>query len=151
MTEDVIALAKLRLEELLTFFGLNTKVRATEDGNSIALEVDADTTGRLIGHRGETLRAIQYLLNLMVRNQAETTAFISIDIGGYKKARADHLAEQAKTLAEKVIRTGNEEAVGPLTPAERRVIHMTLADMPEISTESTGQDPHRRLIIRKSA
>lgn len=149
MTEEVMALAKLRLEELLTFFGINTKVQAIEDGETVNLEVAGDSSSGLIGHRGETLRSIQYLINQIVRNQSGERAFISVDIGGYKKSRNQYLTTKAQAVAEKVASSGQAETLRPMTAAERRIVHLALADVPAVETESAGEEPHRRITIKK--
>jgi spoIIIJ-associated protein len=149
MSEDLQALAKLRLEEMLSFFGVNAAVKITEEDNAIRLNVEADTTGRLIGHRGETLRALQHLLNVLVRARTTENVYISLDIAGYKQALADRLAAKAKQAAEEVIETGKEHYLRPMNAAERRIVHMALADISGVYTESTGEDPNRRVIIKK--
>ncbi|HSH31167.1 MAG TPA: R3H domain-containing nucleic acid-binding protein [Candidatus Saccharimonadales bacterium] len=149
MNDDLLALAKLRLEEILTFFGVNTGVKAQFTGETIELSVDADVTGRLIGHRGETLAALQQLLNAIVRGQTSERVFVSIDIAGYKKARANHLTDKVQLDAKKVLETGEPKYLRPMNAAERRIIHMALADMPEVVTESEGEGMGRRVVIKK--
>jgi spoIIIJ-associated protein len=148
MSEDLLALAKLRLEEMLAFFGETAAVKVTEADGVIETKVDVDSTGRLIGHHGETLAALQHLLNALVRAQTTESVYVSLDIAGYKQAQIERLAAKAKEYADRAISTGKEQYLRPMSPAERRIVHMTLATFPEITTESTGEGRDRRVIIR---
>lgn len=151
MTKDPAALSKLRLEELLAFFGVNGKVKVDEvEAGTLELSVDTDPTGKLIGHHGENLRALQYILNMIVRNQSEERVFCSVDIADYKKGRAEQLSIQAQQAAEKVIETGETRELAPMNAAERRIVHMALAEMPGVVTESAGEEPRRYIIIKKA-
>ncbi len=149
MNDDLLALAKLRLEEILAFFGLNVKVAAEQNDNAIELAVNADDTGHLIGHRGETLQALQQLMNAIVRAQTTERVFVNIDISDYKKGRAEHLTTKVQEDAQKVIETGEPKFLRPMNPAERRIVHMALAEIPEVETESEGEGHERRVVIRK--
>jgi spoIIIJ-associated protein len=145
---DLADLAKEYLGSLLTFFGVNAEVSMQQDDQSIELSVDSDVTGKLIGHRGETLAALQQLLNAMLRGKSEDRRYISIDIANYKKARAEQLAEKVRLDAQTVIETGEPRRLHPMNAAERRIAHMTLADIPEVVTESEGDGRERRVVIR---
>jgi spoIIIJ-associated protein len=147
--DDLTALAKLRAEEIIAFFGANVSVAADQRDNAIELKVDTDVTGRLIGHRGETLAAFQQLLNAIVRAHSTERVFVSIDVANYKQGRAEHLAEKVKEDAQKVIETGEPKFLHPMNAAERRVVHMALADISEVTTDSEGEGRDRRVVIRK--
>lgn len=149
MNDDLLALAKVRLEDILSFFEINADVKVSEEDEQIKLSVDTDGGGRLIGRHGETLAALQHLLNALVRRQTTERVFVNLDVAGYKAAQAEKLAAKAKSLAEKAISTGQPQTMRPMTPAERRLVHMALADFSEIETESTGEDPYRRVVIKK--
>jgi spoIIIJ-associated protein len=147
---ELADLAQEYLEQLLTFFGVNAQVAVHQDDKSIELSVDSDITGRLIGHRGETLAALQQLLNAMLRHKTDDRRFVSVDIANYKQARAEQLAEKVRKDAQTVLDTGEPRALRPMNAAERRIVHMTLADMPELTTESEGEGRERRVVIRKA-
>jgi spoIIIJ-associated protein len=151
VNDDIIALAKLRLEEIISFFGSNVSVGATERENTIELNVESDSTGRLIGHRGETLAAIQQLMNAIVRTKTDERVFVNIDIADYKKGRAEHLSEKVAADAQKVIETGEPKFLRPMNAAERRIVHMALAEIPEVETESEGEGRNRRVVIRRKS
>ncbi len=147
MNDELIAYAKNQLEELLTFFGLNTTVAIERDGENVELQVPADLAGRLIGHHGETLRAIQHIVNMMVRAKTRERVYVSVDIAGYKQARAEALTAQALASADKAVSEGEKQELRPMTPAERRVVHMALAERSDVTTESAGEGADRRVVI----
>ena len=147
-TRPEIDLAKRRLEELISFFGSSADIEAHETDGRIELDITSDATGKLIGHRGETLRSLEYLLSMMMKETAPNTRF-SIDVAGYRKARAHQLTEYAQNMAAKVVASGEEITLRPMNAAERRLVHMALADNTEVETESRGEDPHRRTVIKK--
>ncbi len=150
MKADATTLAKLRLEELLAFLGFNVHAGVEETERGINLTVEIPDSGHVIGYRGENLHALQYLVNQMVHTQADEPIYVSIDISGYKKARAEQLAVEATQLAEAVKETGKDKIMKPMNPAERRLVHMALAEVDGVVTESIGEGPRRRVVIRKS-
>ncbi len=146
---EVTNLAKERLEEVLAFFEANFDVAVSETEDGIELDVPSSNfTPRLIGHRGETLRAIEYLVNQMVKRAHADAPRVLIDVAGYKKARRATLEDQARDVAKRVIETGQEEELKPMNPADRRIVHMVLRDMPEVATESRGEDRERRIVVK---
>ena len=146
MTETSAQLAKRRLEEIVSFFGVNADASVSETEAGIELEIEADSSGRLIGYHGETMRAMQYLVNLMVQKSGEKRR-IYIDIAGYKKARAYNLEKQAHEVAERVVATGVEEVMPPMNPAERRIVHLALREIDTVETDSRGEEPKRSVVV----
>lgn len=140
--------AQQHLEDLLTFFEVNTTVGVKQEGETILLTVDSDLSGQLIGHRGETLSALQHLVNMMVRKELDERVYVHVDVGGYRKARFERLEAKAKKLAERVLEDGQEVVLPPMSPAERRHIHSFLADFNGVTTESQGEGSRRRLVIK---
>lgn len=152
MQQDSLAFAKLKLEELLTFFGINAQAKAEEIDGIIELKVDADSaSGRLIGYHGENLRALQYLLNQILQNYTHDRVYATVDISDYKKARGEQIAARVNKMAEKVLETGKDKIMKPMNAAERRLVHMALAEVKGITTESTGEEPRRRVVIKKAS
>jgi spoIIIJ-associated protein len=150
VSDEALVLAKVRIEELLSFFGINADVDARLVEDVIELDVE-DGDGRLIGHRGENLNALQHLVNMMVRAASPERVFVRLDIAGYNRARNESLAAKANEEADLVAQTGSEKIMRPMTPAERRIVHMALSERNDIFTESTGADPRRRVVIKKRA
>jgi spoIIIJ-associated protein len=147
MTE-ISALAKQRLEELVSFFGINAQVEVSETEEGIALDIAAsEVTPRLIGHRGDTLRALEFLINQMIKHADGAAPRVAVDVAGYRAARKASLEELAREVAARVAASGQEEELKPMNPAERRIVHMVLRDLPEVATESRGEDRERRIVV----
>ncbi len=152
MTETTIELAKRRLEELVSFFGINAEASVRESEDGLELEIaSTPATPRLIGHRGETLRALEFLVNQMVKHADAGAPRVLVDVAGYRKARRAALEDLARETARRVIESGQEEELKPMNPAERRIVHMALREIPEVSTESRGEDRSRRIVVLPKA
>lgn len=147
MSTASVELAQRQLEDLLTFFGVNPEVTASFEGEVIELSVSADSTGRLIGKHGETLQAIQHLLNSMLKGRIPAGTYVSVDIAGYKQALAVQLAERARKAASRAVETGTEVVLPPLNAAERRLVHAALTDVDGVRSESRGEGRDRRLVV----
>ncbi len=146
---DTLEFAKLRLEEIIAFFGANVRASAdvTDDGIVLSIENTPDAP-RLIGHRGETLRSIEYLLGQIVKAHDPLAPRILVDIAGYKEARRHNLEEMAKEVADRVKESGAEEELKPMNPADRRIVHMTLKEIEGVDTESRGEGHNRRIVVK---
>src|SRR5664279_4027079 len=128
MTETTL-IAKQRLEEIVSFFGANVDVTADQTDDGIELDIGSTPVSpRLIGHHGETLRAIEYLLGQMIKRIDPEAPRILVDVAGYKDARRTSLTELATHIAKRVVDTGTEEELKPMNPAERRIVHMALRE-----------------------
>ncbi len=110
-------------------------------------EVTGEDLGVLIGPRGETLNAIQYIARLMVGNQIEKRASFVIDVEGYRKRREQALARLAERMAKKVVSRNRSVSLEPMPPHERRIIHMTLRNSEDVYTQSSGEGPRRKVRI----
>ncbi|HEY2004274.1 MAG TPA: R3H domain-containing nucleic acid-binding protein [Candidatus Saccharimonadia bacterium] len=151
MTETTL-IAKQRLEELVSFFGANVSVDADETDDGIELNIGATRISpRLIGHRGETLRSIEYLLSQMVKRIDPEAPRVLVDIAGYKQARKQSLQELAQEVAARVKESGTEEELKPMNPAERRIVHMTLRELGTVDSESRGEGKDRRIVVKPLA
>jgi len=147
--EESIRYAKKYLEDLLSFFGLNTDVYATsEDGVVIELNIPSThLNGFLIGQRGETMRALQYLVSSALSNQDKTNTRVSVDVADYKKHRADRVAQAAEAWIEKVKQTGQPYIVKSMNAADRRTVHRVAADAGLLS-DSEGEGRDRHIVLR---
>lgn len=151
MTETTL-IAKQRLEELVSFFGANVNVDADETDDGIELNIAATRISpRLIGHRGETLRAIEYLLGQMVKRIDPDAPRVLVDVAGYKASRKESLQELAQEVAARVKESGAEEELKPMNPAERRIVHMTLRELGGVDSESRGEGKDRRIVVKPLA
>jgi len=118
-----------------------------ETGGAISFDMKGDDLGILIGRRGQTLACLQYLVRLIVAHQAKTWVPIVIDVEGYKQRRCKALQALAWRLAEQVKTKGVPFTLEPMPAYERRIVHLTLADHPDVITQSTGVDEARRVVI----
>ncbi len=147
--EEAIQFAKKYLEDLLSFFGLNTDVYATtEDREVIELHVPSThLNGFLIGQRGETMRALQFMVGNALRNNEYELSRVNVDIADYKKARAERLAEQAGEWVKNVKDSGKELSLHPMNAADRRVVHKVATEA-GLATESIGEGRDRHVILK---
>ncbi len=146
--EESIAYAKKYLEDLLSFFGLNTDVHATYEDEVIELSVPSThMNGFLIGQRGETMRALQFMVSNALRNNEYQFTRVNIDIAEYKKHRADELSERALVWVEKVKSSGEQFELRPMSPADRRIVHKVAGEH-GLETESVGEGRDRHIILK---
>jgi len=103
--------------------------------------------GSLIGRRGETLNALQYLTNLAVNREHKEHVRLVLDVEGYRAGREETLVALAKRMAEKAVRSGRRVELEPMNPHERRIVHITLQDDKRVDTASQGEEPFRRVVI----
>ena len=147
--EEAIQFAKKYLEDLLSFFGLNTDVYATtEDEEVIELHVPSThLNGFLIGQRGDTMRAIQSLVSTALKNSNYATTRVNVDIAEYKKQRAQRLADKAQKWLDEVKKSGTEKHLSPMNAADRRTIHRLATDE-GLETESVGEGRDRHIVLK---
>lgn len=149
--EESIVYAKKYLEDLLSFFGLNTEVSASHEEEVIQLNVPSTAmNGFLIGQRGDTMRSLQYLVSTALKNQGHEFWRVNVDIAGYKQQRADRLVERAEAWITKVKESGQPMELKPMNAADRRVIHKA-ADDAGLATESIGEGRDRRVVLKPVA
>ena len=147
--EEAILFAKKYIEDLLSFFGLNTDVYATTEDNEV-IELDIPSThlnGFLIGQRGDTLRALQYMISTALKNQNFSHARVNVDVAGYKQHRAERLAKQAEEWFKEVKNSGQAKDLAPMNAADRRVVHKAAEDW-GLSSDSVGEGPGRHIVIK---
>jgi spoIIIJ-associated protein len=147
--EESIAYAKKYLEDLLSFFGLNTDIYATsEDGEVIELSVPSThLNGFLIGQRGETMRSLQFIVSSALKNQNFPLNRVNVDVADYKKQRADRLATTAEEWVKRVQTTGKPYDLKPMNAVDRRVIHQVAAEA-GILSESVGEGRDRHIVLK---
>lgn len=147
--EEAILYAKKYLEDLLSFFGLNTDVHATtEDDEVIELSIPSThLNGFLIGQRGDTVRSLQYIISTALRNRDYSHTRVNVDVADYKKNRADRLAKQAEIWFKQVQDSGQDKSLEPMSAADRRVVHKAASDY-GIETESAGEGRDRHIVLK---
>jgi len=147
--EASIQYAKKYLEDLLSFFGLNTDVHATSEDDEV-IELNIPSThlnGFLIGQRGETVRAMQFMVSNALKSRGYEVTRVNVDVADYKKQRADRLAETAAEWVKKVKDTGEPYELRPMNAADRRVVHKVAAEAGLVS-ESVGEGRDRHIVLR---
>ena len=148
--DDAISYAKKYIEDMLSFFGLNTDVHATHDDDVIELSIPSThMNGFLIGQRGDTMRSLQYMVSNALKCQGYKYYRVNVDIADYKKHRADRLAEQVKGWAEGVKKSGEPKELQPMNAADRRIVHQVASEY-GLDTESIGEGRDRRVVIMPS-
>lgn len=150
--EESIQYAKRYIEDLLSFFGLNIDVYATNSEDEV-IELHVPSThlnGFLIGQRGETMRALQFMIMNALRNQGYAMTRVNVDIADYKKNRADRLVDQAQEWMDQVKRSGEPMHLKPMNAADRRVIHKAASEA-GLTTESEGDGRERHIVIKPAS
>lgn len=144
-----VEFAQKFLEDIISFFGENIVVSASEDDGIISLNVEtSDINSILIGRNADTLRSLQFLVSSALRNKNSHIYRVNVDIADYKKQREEKLAESAKEWIENVISSG-EPYTARLNAADRRVVHNVAIDFSDVETNSEGEGRDRRIIISK--
>jgi len=154
--DDIAEATKSILETLLSLMGVSASVVPStkllvegEEGttDSVTLEIKGEDLGILIGRRGQTLSCLQYIVRLIVGHQMEAWLPITIDVEGYKRRRYDALQALAWRVAEQVKAKRLPFALEPMLAYERRVVHLALADHPDVTTQSSGEGEARKVVI----
>ncbi len=125
----------------------DTYIREETDDGVPVFDIEGEDSGLLIGRRGETLQSLQYLVNLIVTHQLGRSAYVQIDIEGYKERRRETLSGVARRTAERVADSGESAELEPMPAYERRWVHMALASNSEVRTESSGEGSDRFVVI----
>ena len=111
------------------------------------VDIEGEDAGLLIGRRGETLRSLQFIVNIIVNRNRDENVRVLLDVEEYRLRRQRSLQELAQRVANKVAATGRSISLEPMPPAERRVVHMALSNNPSVTTESSGWGNGRRVSI----
>jgi spoIIIJ-associated protein len=145
---EAMDVAKQYLENLLSFFGINTTVEATNDEAVIQLNVPNTTSNAfLIGQHGDTMRALQFITSNTLKNGGYSNNRVNVDVADYKKQRADRLREKAVAWVTQVKDNGQLIDLEPMNAADRRVIHQLAAEHGIIS-ESAGDGRERHIVLK---
>ena len=149
--QQSLEFAKEYLEDLLTFFGVNIMVDGSVNDGIIQLDVPAiEESSILIGRSAETLQSIQSTVSAALRNKNAEIIRVNVDIAGYKKQRAEKIAEQARGWIDEVRRTGDSH-IANLNAADRRIVHQVATEYADIRTFSEGEGRDRRIVIAQAS
>lgn len=145
---------KSKIDEILkNIFSItgenNLNYTITKKDNQMLLEINGDKVSHLIGYKGKTIESLQSLLNAMLQREDEEYAKIFVEINGYKKQKEEKLKKLANKMADNVIRFRKSIRLEPMSAYERLIIHTELAKRNDVETESYGEEPRRRVVIKK--
>jgi spoIIIJ-associated protein len=150
--EESLQYAKKYLEDILSFFGLNTDIYATTEDNEV-IELQVPSThlnGFLIGQHGDTVRALQFMVSNALKNNGYEVTRVNVDVAEYKKQRADRLAQQTEEWVKKVQESGEPMHLQPMNAADRRTVHKVAAEA-GLLTESEGEARDRHVVLKPAA
>ncbi len=150
--DELLDTAEATISKLLFHMGLEAQVsahygEAREDRRPVLVDIRGSDLGILIGRRGETLASFQYLSALMVGKASGQFVRLVVDVEGHRDRRERQLRQLARRMAEQVLKTGRKLTLEPMPASERRIIHLELRDHPAVTTESFGEEPHRKITI----
>lgn len=118
-----------------------------EGRRDIHVDIRGKDLSVLIGRHSETLNAFQYVASLVVGRELQDWVQLVVDVEGYRNRREKQLIQMAQRMADQVAKSGRRQSLEPMPSVERRIIHIALRDHPDVKTESTGQEPHRKITI----
>lgn len=136
--------AKNVVEEILKLMGMPSEVRIREEG---ILEIVGDGSGLIIGKRGQTLDALQFIVNRIVNKSRQEPVYITLDTEGYRQRHVNHLKAMALKMGQKARRTGQSISLEKMNPYDRRIIHLALKDEHGLNTKSIGDGVYKKVVI----
>lgn len=142
-----VDVAKEFLNNIFAKMDLNVNIEEVNGADNITFNLHGDELGILIGKHGQTLDALQYLTNLAANREAEERVRIVLDVENYRMRRAETLNRLALRLADRVRRNGERVTLEPMSPHERKIIHMALQNDHRVATYSEGEEPYRKVVI----
>ncbi len=145
--DNGLAVAKQALEEILALIPMETKVEGRSEDGTIMLNVEGDKSGLLIGRKGKTLDALQFIVNKIVNKNLGRRVQVVVDVENYRQRRRDSLIQTALKLADKAKRIGKPVTTNPLNPRDRRIVHLALKDDPDLDTKSRGEGLLKKVVI----
>lgn len=145
-TEAVVS-KMLHLLKLEAQVSANYGATERDGRRNIHVDIRGKDLSVLIGRRSETLSAFQYVASLIVGKETQQFIQLVVDVEGYRDRREKQLVQMAKRMADQVAKTGRRQTLEPMPSSERRIIHIALRDHPDVKTESTGEDPYRKVVI----
>lgn len=140
--------AEVFLREVALNMGVQVEIETMIEGNRAVFQLSGEKIAILIGKRGKTLNAIQYLTQLVLNKDGRNFHSVTVDAEGYRKRREETLRELAQKMASKAIRIDGKVALEPMPAYERKIIHSSLQNSNDVSTYSDGVEPHRYIVIK---
>lgn len=150
--DELFITSKNFLKQMIEDMGIDCDIESRTEGNMIKFNImcsEESDIGIIIGKRGETLDSLQYIVNLVTNRNADTYIRVILDCNQYRSKRERSLQKLARRLADKAIQTGRDIKLEPMNPYERRIIHTYLQNDEKVNTFSQGNEPNRRVIIKR--
>ena len=149
MEQEKLTKIKETTEGVLAAMGLDGSVSLSEESaGGILVDITSQEAGYLIGRNGDNLKALQQIIRLVVGKKNQDAPRLTVDVNNYQREALAALKESAKNLARQVAELKSPRYLPPMNAYERRIIHMALADMPQVKAESEGEGENRRIVIR---
>lgn len=145
--EQVIDKAKKFLTDVFRAIHIDVTINVREDDGNIILDLSDKDSAILIGKRGQTIDALQYLTNLAANRASEEKIRFILDVANYRERREETIIKLAKSIADRVVRMRQDIKMEPMSRHERRLVHMTLQDNKRVETHSHGEDPYRYVVV----
>jgi len=145
--EDPVEIGRLVLQRIIDAITTGAKISVEQDSERIFFNINGGNAGILIGKRGQTLDAIQAIVEKVINKNKENRTRVLVDVEGYLETRKENLERLAVQLAEKSKRTGKPMSCGQMNAYDRRIVHVALKDNPDVQTRSRGEGPLRKLVI----
>jgi len=138
---------KEELDEILKLMGMEAEVTTSLEGGRVVADIKSENGAILIGKKGQTLDALQLIVNLIVNRDEKTRTRVIVDTESYRQRRENALVKMAREVADEVKSKGNPRELEPMNPAERRVIHLALKNDKDVETTSKGEGNFRRVMV----
>jgi spoIIIJ-associated protein len=146
MSDDDQPIARF-LERFIAALGIHARVAAEETSDGLRFNIDGDEAELLVRHRGEPLKALQHVADIAFGRELRDEKRVFVDALGYRRGKDTELRQMAKLLAEKAKQSGLDQQLGPLNPYERRLVHLAVAEVSGVTTESVGDAFSKTVLI----
>lgn len=154
-TDHVLAIAEATVNELLEKMHVSGAAAQAQIGEEVGrngnpiiiVNITGDDLSILIGRRAETLNALQYITRLIIGKEVGRGVNLTVDVEGYRERRESNLRQLARKMANQAVKSGRPQSLEPMPPNERRIVHMELQDDKDVTTESVGEEPRRKVTI----
>jgi len=153
LDDNLLFISRQVVAELLEKMKITARIEVRygepddEGQRPVLVDVQGDDLAVLIGRRAEILNALQYIVNLIVSKQVEHWVQVVIDVQGYRARHERQLRQMAQRMADQAMKTGRRQALEPMSPSDRRIIHLELREHPSVTTQSVGEEPTRKVTI----
>ena len=150
--EEKLKVAKDITKRLLKEMGVEADVKTSEVDEAVNIDVEGDDLGLLIGHHGETLESLQVIVGLLVNKKLGLDEWVqvSLDVGGWRDERQEALKAIVQKAAAEISADKDSVELSPMPPSQRRMVHLILGDFPELTSESVGEEPSRKVVIKRA-